>query len=111
MYFKYLHMEFKTKYKNCTVPFTGHGAWYTVWNVPMYLINDAMHAWECLPHPKCAMADSKKRQWQRYIDESLLKTNQVTNAAIYGLDGTQWATSKDFDVRKLSNLHVVYVLL
>ena len=44
------------------------------------------------------MAATKKRQWQRYVDESLLKTNQVTNVAIHGLDGTEWASSKNFHV-------------
>ena len=41
----------------------------------------------------------KKEQWQAYIDDGLLKTGMVTKAAIHGLDGTQWATSKEFQIR------------
>ena len=41
---------------------------------------------------------SKKAKWQRYIDDALLLTEQVTMASIHGLDGTRWASSKDFEV-------------
>ena len=46
----------------------------------------------------------KKEQWQAYIDDGLLKTGMVTKAAIHGLDGTQWATSKEFQVRFISRI-------
>ena len=51
------------------------------------------------------MAVSKRAQWQRYIDDALLKTEQVTMAAIHSIDGTRWATSKDFEVRQI----VIYI--
>ena len=41
---------------------------------------------------------TKKQKWQAYIDKALLLTGQVTDAAIYGLDGVQWAASKNFNV-------------
>ncbi len=41
---------------------------------------------------------SKLSKWQSYVDDALLKTGQVTEAAIYGLDGVKWAASKDFNV-------------
>ena len=41
---------------------------------------------------------SKLKGWQSYVDDALLKTEQVTEAAIYGLDGVKWAASKDFTV-------------
>ena len=44
--------------------------------------------------------ETKKSQWQRYIDDALLKTEQVSMAAIHGLDGTEWASSRDFQVHK-----------
>ena len=44
------------------------------------------------------MSASKKAQWQRYIDDTLLQTEQVSMAAIHGLDGTKWATSENFEV-------------
>jgi profilin len=43
-------------------------------------------------------AQEPKDKWQRYIDDALLKTDQVSSAAIYGLDGTKWATSENFNV-------------
>lgn len=42
---------------------------------------------------------SKLRKWQSYVDDALLKTGQVTEAAIYGLDGVKWAASKNSNVR------------
>lgn len=36
---------------------------------------------------------SKRARWQAYIDDALLKTGQVTDAAIHGLDGARWASS------------------
>lgn len=41
---------------------------------------------------------SKKVRWQAYVDNALLRTGQVNQAAIFGLDGVQWASSKDFKV-------------
>ena len=46
-------------------------------------------------------SETKKSQWQRYIDDALLKTDQVSMAAIHGLDGTEWASSRNFQVREL----------
>ena len=47
--------------------------------------------------------NNKKTQWQRYVDDALLMTQQVTMAAIHGLDGTRWATSENFNVRYHGN--------
>ncbi|CAG8501659.1 34667_t:CDS:2 [Racocetra persica] len=35
--------------------------------------------------------------WQTYIDDSLLGTGKIAQAAIYGLDGTLWASSAGFN--------------
>lgn len=43
---------------------------------------------------------SKKARWQAYVDDALLRTGQVSQAAIFGLDGVQWAASKNFQVCK-----------
>ncbi len=44
---------------------------------------------------------SKKAMWQRYIDDALLLTEQITNASIHGLDGSRWASTKDFEVKNV----------
>jgi hypothetical protein len=36
--------------------------------------------------------------WQEYVDNNLIGTNQVSQAAIYGLNGAAWATSAGFQV-------------
>lgn len=36
--------------------------------------------------------------WQAYVDTNLLGTKKITKAAIHGLDGNVWATSKGFSV-------------
>ncbi|KAI8066547.1 profilin [Gongronella butleri] len=36
--------------------------------------------------------------WQQYVDNNLIGTNQVSQAAIYGLDGTKWASSPGFEL-------------
>lgn len=41
---------------------------------------------------------SKQDKWQAYVDDALLKTGQVTDAAIYGIDGVKWAASKKLTV-------------
>lgn len=43
---------------------------------------------------------SKKAQWQSYVDDALLMTGQVTQAAIHGVDGMRWASSPDLKVGK-----------
>lgn len=54
---------------------------------------------------------SKEVKWQSFVDDALLKTGQVTEAAIFGLDGVKWATSKNFNVRCCLKLqkHWLYV--
>lgn len=42
---------------------------------------------------------SKRSQWQSYVDDALLKTGQVTEAAIHGLDGKRWASSPGLKVQ------------
>ena len=44
---------------------------------------------------------SKLSKWQCYVDDALLKTGQVTDAAIYGTDAVKWAVSKGFNVSML----------
>ncbi|SAM09419.1 hypothetical protein [Absidia glauca] len=34
--------------------------------------------------------------WQEYVDNNLIGTNQVSQAAIYGLNGAVWASSAGF---------------
>ncbi|KAI8086647.1 profilin [Halteromyces radiatus] len=34
--------------------------------------------------------------WQQYVDNNLIGTGQVSEAAIYGLNGTLWAASANF---------------
>ena len=41
---------------------------------------------------------SKRERWQAYIDDALLRTGQVNQAAIFSLDGVQWAASANFKV-------------
>ncbi|KAF9983162.1 profilin, required for normal timing of actin polymerization in response to thermal stress [Mortierella antarctica] len=36
--------------------------------------------------------------WQSYVDSNLVGTGKVSKAAIFGLDGSLWATSPDFNV-------------
>ena len=45
-------------------------------------------------------SSSKREQWQAYVDDALLRTGQVQNAAICGLDGKEWAASSGFQVIK-----------
>lgn len=44
---------------------------------------------------------SKRQQWQAHVDDALLRTGQVQRAAIFSLDGKEWAASSGFQV----NLH------
>lgn len=43
--------------------------------------------------------------WQSYVDSNLLGTGSVQKAAIFGLDGSQWAISSGFAVS-----HTLYFL-
>ncbi|KAF9089649.1 profilin, required for normal timing of actin polymerization in response to thermal stress [Mortierella sp. GBA35] len=36
--------------------------------------------------------------WQAYVDTNLVGTGKVAKAAIFGLDGSLWATSSDFAI-------------
>eukprot|EP01115_Flamella_aegyptia_P015167 TRINITY_DN91225_c0_g1_i1.p1 TRINITY_DN91225_c0_g1~~TRINITY_DN91225_c0_g1_i1.p1 ORF type:complete len:127 (+),score=58.00 TRINITY_DN91225_c0_g1_i1:32-412(+) len=36
--------------------------------------------------------------WQPYVDTNLVGTGQVTKAAIFGHDGSQWASSAGFQI-------------
>jgi len=36
--------------------------------------------------------------WQPYVDQHLVGTGHVTKAAIFGTDGSKWATSTGFDI-------------
>lgn len=44
---------------------------------------------------------SKRQQWQVHVDDALLRTGQVQKAAIFGLDGKEWATSSGFEVSRV----------
>ncbi|CAG8468655.1 9925_t:CDS:2 [Paraglomus brasilianum] len=37
--------------------------------------------------------------WQGYVDNNLLGTGKISDAAIYGHDGSAWATSPGFSVK------------
>ena len=54
------------------------------------------------PSPQAQGKKSKKVRWQAYVDDALMRTGQVTQAAIFGLDGVQWAASKNFQVCEIS---------
>ena len=41
---------------------------------------------------------SKREKWQSFVDDGLLKTGQVSEAAIHGLDGKRWASSPTLQV-------------
>ncbi|KAF9364220.1 profilin, required for normal timing of actin polymerization in response to thermal stress [Mortierella sp. NVP85] len=36
--------------------------------------------------------------WQEYVDSNLVGTGKVSKAAIFGLDGSCWAISKDLSI-------------
>lgn len=42
---------------------------------------------------------SQKMSWQAYVDTNLVGTKKILKAAIYGHDGSLWATSQGFNVR------------
>ena len=47
---------------------------------------------------------SKRSRWQGYVDDGLLRTGQVSEAAIHGLDGKRWASSPGLLVRLYSEV-------
>lgn len=47
--------------------------------------------------------------WQTYVDTNLVGTGKVQKAAIFGLDGAQWATSAGFTVSTFE-MHLALVL-
>ena len=51
---------------------------------------------------------SKQSRWQSYVDDALMKTGQVSKAAIHALDGGRWASSPDFKVHKLLSINRLY---
>ena len=46
---------------------------------------------------------SKQAKWQAYIDDALMRTGQITEAAIYGVNGVKWAASKGLTVSILAS--------
>lgn len=46
---------------------------------------------------------SKREQWQAHVDDALIRTGQVQRAAIFGLDGKEWASSSGFQVYNSCN--------
>lgn len=58
---------------------------------------------------------SKKAQWQSYVDDALLMTGQVTQAAIHGVDGMRWASSPDLNVsckaRRCLAMHAIKTMV
>lgn len=55
---------------------------------------------------------SKLSKWQAYVDDALLMTGQVTEAAIYGVDGVKWAASKNLTVSRVGvSCSEIYVRL
>ena len=49
---------------------------------------------------------SKRSRWQSYVDDALMKTGQVSKAAIHALDGARWASSSDFKVHTVDQSSV-----
>ena len=47
---------------------------------------------------------SKQSRWQSYVDDALMKTGQVSKAAIHALDGARWASSPDFKVHSCRSI-------
>ena len=45
-----------------------------------------------------SVQSGKQKKWQAYVDDALLATGQVTEAAICGLDGVKWAASSNLNV-------------
>lgn len=43
--------------------------------------------------------------WQAYVDDNLVGTGKVVEAAIHGLDGTPWASSNGLKVLKVHRTH------
>ncbi|KAG0290913.1 profilin, required for normal timing of actin polymerization in response to thermal stress [Linnemannia gamsii] len=39
--------------------------------------------------------------WKAYVDDNLVGTGKVAKAAIFGLDGSLWATSSDFKINEV----------
>lgn len=44
--------------------------------------------------------------WQSYVDEQLVGTGNITQAAIVGLDGNAWAQSAGFGLK----VHIIIVI-
>lgn len=42
--------------------------------------------------------------WQAYVDTNLVGTGKILKAAIFGHDGSLWATSKGFNVTEIQPL-------
>lgn len=53
---------------------------------------------------------SKQAKWQAYIDDALMRTGQIAEAAIYGVDGVKWAASKGLTVSTLEISRLVACL-
>merc|ERR1711942_4695 len=49
---------------------------------------------------------NKKMSWQSYVDDQLLATKMVSQAAICGHDGNVWATSAGFGVTAPELKHI-----
>lgn len=56
----------------------------------------------CFFEMDMSLQGDKQAKWQAYVDDALLKTGQVTDAAIYGIDGVKWAASKNLNVYKVT---------
>ena len=42
--------------------------------------------------------------WQGYVDSNLVGSGKVQKAGIFGVDGSTWASSAGFSVRRSINL-------
>merc|ERR1711874_579278 len=61
-----------------------------------------------LSHSRHAVEETtpKKMSWQSYVDDQLLATKEVSQAAICGHDGNIWATSAGFAVTPAELEHI-----
>ena len=52
----------------------------------------------------CLQTSPQGNHWQSYVDDALMKTGQVSKAAIHALDGARWASSPDFKVHSCRSI-------
>ena len=59
-------------------------------------VNDAVNYIDTQLNPPATAVASNG--WQRYVDDALIGTHDLSQAAILGLDGSPWAQSQNFNI-------------